>query len=257
MVAAQGLPHKQNIIAGDTGSDLGPLEEALGVRFQNQTLLKRSLVHSSYMNENPLEAPESNERLEFLGDALLDFVVAEELYQRYPQMPEGQLTAARAALVRGEALAQVARRLALGDALLLGQGEESSGGRSRGSNLAAVFEALIGAIFLDQGYEGVHTYILNALQPELERISVQGVPEDPKSRLQELIQGQEGRTPNYRIAEELGPDHAKHFVAEALIGDRVAGRGSGRRKAEAEQAAARAALIRIEGEIFQDPSVPE
>ena len=257
MAAAQGLPDQHGIGEGGSGSDLRSLEEAVGLCFRDPTLLKQSLVHSSYMNEYPQEAPESNERLEFLGDALLDFVVAEELYQRYPQMPEGQLTVARAALVRRETLAQVARRLALGDALLLGQGEESNGGRSRVSNLAAVFEALLGAILLDQGYEAAHAYILGALQPELERISVQGVPQDPKSRLQELVQGQEGLTPNYRITEELGPDHAKHFVAEALIGDRVMGRGSGRRKAEAEQAAARTALDHLEAAVLQGHSDPE
>ena len=226
---------------------LGDLERVLGFRFADQELLKLALVHSSYINEHPGSAPESNERLEFLGDALLDFVVAAELYRRYPEIPEGGLTTARSALVRGSALAETAGAMSIGELLLLGQGEERSGGRGRASNLAGAFEALLGAAYLDQGFIPARELILRILEPRLEAISRNGVVPDPKSRLQELAQRQGRPSPVYRIVQEGGPDHARRFVAEVLVEQEVLGRGSGSRKLEAEREAARAALAPLEG----------
>jgi len=238
----KGITPREELRNDDQEPHLGLLEQILGLQFQNRDLLRKSIIHSSYVNEYAWKAPESNERLEFLGDALLGLVVAETLYQNFPQMSEGQLTAARASLVKGETLARVARRLSLGEALLLGQGEESSGGRDRDSNLAAVVEAIIGAVLLDQGYSTAMSYVITLLRPELNLLSAQGVPLDAKSHLQEFIQRQEGSTPVYRIAKELGPDHSKYFVAEVLINDTVVAAGKGRKKSIAEQSAAKAAL---------------
>lgn len=222
------------------------LEEALGLPFRDSGLLRLALVHSSYANEHPEVAPESNERLEFLGDALLDLVMAAELYRRYPQMAEGALTMARSALVRGETLAEMAAGLRLGELLLLGQGEENSGGRERMSNLAAAFESVVGAVFLDRGYPAARDLMLRLFEPRLEGLASGGLPRDPKSLLQEVVQRQGKPAPVYRIVEETGPDHARHFVSEVLVEDQVLGRGSGRRKGEAETDAARSALASLE-----------
>ena len=231
---------------------LEPLEQALGLRFRDQELLQRALAHSSFANEHPEVAPESNERLEFLGDALLGAVVAAELFQRYPQMAEGELTTARSALVRGDSLAEVARELGLGELLLLGQGEELSGGRGRTSNLSAAFEAVIGAVFLDRGYEEARRLMLRLFEGRIAGFSHNELPRDPKSRLQELVQRQGRPAPVYRIVQETGPDHAKQFVAEAHVAGQVLGRGSGRRKSDAEGEAAEVALRRLEEEMADD-----
>ena len=222
------------------------LEEVLGLRFQDPELLTQSLVHTSIVNEQPQDTPGSNERLEFLGDAFLDYVVAAELFRRHPDMPEGQLTAARASLVNRDALARVAKRLSLGDFLLLGQGEEATGGRDRPSNLAGALEALIGAVLIDRGSEEARELTLRLMAPGLDRLAREGVVPDAKSQIQELVQRSGGTRPTYRVVREAGPDHAKHFLVEALVGERVVGRGTGSRKADAEQSAARDALRRME-----------
>ena len=222
------------------------LEEVLGLRFQAPELLTQSLVHTSYVNEQPLATPASNERLEFLGDAFLDYVVAAELFRRHPDMPEGQLTAARATLVNRDALARVAQRLTLGDFLLLGQGEENTGGRERPSNLAGALEALMGAVLLDRGTDDATELVLRLLAPGLDRVAREGVIPDAKSKIQEMLQRNGGMRPTYRVVREAGPDHAKHFLVEALVGDRVVGKGAGNRKVDAEQSAARDALRRME-----------
>lgn len=222
------------------------LQEVLGVRFQDPELLTQSLVHISYVNEQTEPAPVSNERLEFLGDAFLGYVVAAELFRRHPDMPEGRLTAARASLVNRDALARVAGRLALGDFLLLGQGEENTGGRERPSNLADAVEALVGAVLLDRGADDARELVLRLMAPGLDRLAREGVIPDAKSKIQELLQRCGGMRPTYRVVREAGPDHAKHFLVEALVGDRVVGRGAGNRKADAEQSAARDALRRME-----------
>ena len=220
----------------------GELEEALGVRFRDAGLLRLALVHSSYLNENPGEYAESNERLEFLGDAVLGMVVAEELYGVNPGWSEGRLTQARAALVQEGTLAEAARDIGLGAMLLMGRGEEAGGGRERASNLSAGLEAVIGAVFLDQGYEVTRAVVLRVLG---ERLSSLGEPEmsaNPKSALQEAVQAEGLPSPTYRIVHEEGADHDRLFVAEVTVGDEVAGRGEGKRKSLAEQAAAVEAL---------------
>jgi len=226
----------------DVEAPVEELEERLGFSFHNRMLLIQALTHRSYLNENP-EAPQSdNERLEFLGDAFLDFVAAQYLYKRYPDMREGQLTALRAALVRSTTLARFARELGLGRYLLLGRGEAASGGRERLPLLCAAFEALIGAILLDQGLEAAEAFVLRFMEPAVERIVANQLDKDAKSELQELSQGRWQLTPVYRTVAERGPDHAKEFTIEVLIGNRVFGRGTGRNKQAAAQQAAREAL---------------
>lgn len=218
------------------------LKEALGVRFRDAGLRRLALVHSSYLNENPVEYPESNERLEFLGDAVLGMVVAEELYGANPGWPEGRLTQARAALVQEATLAEAAREIRLGEMLRMGRGEEAGGGRERASNLSAGLEAVIGAVFLDQGYEVAREVVLRVLG---ERLSSLGEPEmsaNPKSALQEAVQSEGLPSPTYRIVHEEGADHDRLFVAEVTVGGAVAGTGEGKRKSLAEQAAAVEAL---------------
>lgn len=218
------------------------LERALGVRFRDEELLRLALVHSSYINENPGVFPESNERLEFLGDAVLGVAVAEELYAANPGWPEGKLTQARAALVQETTLAEAARDIGLGEMLRMGRGEESGGGRDRASNLSAGLEAVIGAVFLDQGYEAAREVVLRVLG---DRVSSLGEPEasaNPKSALQEAAQAKGLPSPTYRIVHEEGADHDRLFVAEVTVGGKVAGRGEGKRKSLAEQAAAVEAL---------------
>ena len=218
------------------------IEKRLGVSFNDPALLRLALVHSSYLNENPGEFPESNERLEFLGDALLGLVVADEVYRRYPTRPEGGLTALRSALVRGETLARIAESLGLGESLLMGRGEDAGGGRERQSNLAAAFEAMVGAVFQDQGYDAAHALVLGVMAAELDALTGDDVPANPKSALQELVQGRGEAPPSYRVARESGKDHARRFDVEVLVSGKVMGRGSGGRRSQAEQEAAQEAL---------------
>lgn len=226
----------------DTEESIEELEEKLGFSFRNRTLLIEALTHRSYLNENPEACQSDNERLEFLGDALLDFVAARYLYDRFPQMREGELTTLRAALVRSTTLARFARRLDLGRYLLLGRGEAASGGRERSPLLCAAFEALVGAILLDQGLAVSETFLLHFLEPAVDLITANHLDKDAKSELQELSQGRWRLTPVYRTVAERGPDHAKEFTIEVLIGSRVYGRGTGRNKQAAAQQAAREAL---------------
>ncbi len=221
---------------------LEELEAKLGVTFRQRGLLELALVHSSYINEFPGIVPESNERLEFLGDALLGLVMAHELYQRYPGRSEGELTSLRSALVQDEALARAARSLDLGRHLVMGRGEEASGGRERPSNLSGAFEALVGALLLDQGYEPARAFVLRALGREIAEVGQRGALQNPKSALQEALQGRKQPPPSYRIVEVSGKDHARTFTAEVLVSGQVMGRGTGRRKIDAEQEAAREAL---------------
>ncbi len=225
-------------------SDPSELEEALNITFKDRTLLQRALTHSSYLNENPDFPLEDNERLEFLGDAVLDFITAEHLYHRFPEVSEGQLTSLRAALVRTETLARFAKQLELGRYLLLGRGEDESGGRDRQATLCAVFEALVGAMYLDQGLQTTFEFVTTLTRPEIKRVIQARLDKDAKSLLQELSQGLFQLTPVYRTVSETGPDHAKEFTVEVLIGHQVYGRGVGHSKQAAEQEAARAALAR-------------
>lgn len=217
------------------------LAQKLGVTFKDEGLVKQAMYHRSYLNE-AVEAVESNERMEFLGDAVLGLVVSEKLYRDYPGLSEGNLSQLRAILVRWDALAQVAGRIGLGDYLVLGRGEEMSGGRTRPSNLAGALEALIGAAFLDSGLSNAKKLVLKLLKPDFEAIAAQGVTADSKSELQHLAQTRWHRIPEYRLISSEGPDHAKLFTVEVQVGDQVVGQGQGRNKKQAELNAARQAL---------------
>jgi ribonuclease-3 len=222
--------------------DITELEKTLQISFQNIALLRQALVHRSYLNENPDFELRSNERLEFLGDSMLSAVVAEKLYKDYPDLPEGDMTKLRSALVRGEALARIAHRLNLADYLYLGRGEESSGGRAKQSILADALEAVIGAFFLDQGFDACRGLILKLYEGEMGRAVDRGINADFKSQLQEVTQSRYGNVPEYRIVGTEGPDHAREFVVEVALDGAVLGRGRGRSKRDAEKKAARAAL---------------
>ncbi|MBC7251306.1 MAG: ribonuclease III [Anaerolineae bacterium] len=237
-------------------SDPYDFERVSGLTFKDHSLLQRALTHRSYINEHPEFALEDNERLEFLGDAVLDFFIGEYLYHRFPEMREGRLTSLRAALVREEALAQFARELNLGEYLLMGHGEAESGGRERPAVLCAAFEALIGALYLDQGMEAVGSFIRSLIDPEIERILTYNLDKDPKSLLQELSQGELQLTPSYRTVEVRGPDHARQFTVEAVIGGQVYGQGTGRSKRAAAQQAAREALRTLQEELRRNHTTP-
>ena len=226
-------------------SDAADLQKKLGVSFRSPALLEEALVHSSYANENPGAAPVSNERLEFLGDAVLGLAVAEKLYHECPYSAEGELTVLRAALVRRDALAAVAKRLGLGEHMYLGKGEEAGGGRSKAVNLAGTMEAVIGAVFLDRGWRVTREIVLKFFKPELEESVSRGVAVDFKSRLQEIIQSERQITPAYYIIDETGPDHSKVFTVEVRAGDTVLGKGTGKSKKAAETEAARLALHQL------------
>lgn len=219
-----------------------PLEVRLGVSFSDGRLLSEALTHSSAVNEDPQANPVSNQRLEFLGDALIGLVAARELYRHLPAAHEGSLTELRAAVVRGETLARVARGMSLGDYLRMGQGEEASGGRERESNLASALEALVGAVLLDRGAEEASDVALRLIRPELEQVVREGAERDPKSRLQEVTQGLGMGSPSYRTAAQDGPEKDRTFHIEVLVAGRVMGAGSGRRKVDGERAAALEAL---------------
>jgi ribonuclease-3 len=224
------------------------LADRLGLEFDDPTLLTEALVHSSYVNEHPEGSSRSNERLEFLGDAVLSLVMSEALYRRYRDEPEGVLTTRRAAIVSTQGLARIARRLGIGEALVLGQGAENSGERERSSVLAGLFEAIVAAIYLDQGLDTARAFILGAAAPELDAHLSADALKAPKSRLQEHAFSITGHAPAYRIVSSEGPDHDRHFVVEVAIDGDVLGRGEGRSRREAETHAAKAALESIEDE---------
>jgi ribonuclease-3 len=224
---------------------LAELQKNIGITFQTPSLLETALTHSSFVNESSGNVVESNERLEFLGDAVLDFIVAEKLYQDFPDISEGQMTRLRAALVSRDTLARVAREVRLGDFLRLGKGEEASGGRGKTANLAGALEAVIAAAFLDGGVVTSRNLISNLLGEELAKVVSQGIGIDYKSRLQELMQSRQQPTPTYRLVAEAGPDHDKRFTIEVMSGDTVLGRGTGRSKKSAETEAARSALEQL------------
>jgi ribonuclease-3 len=229
----------------------GALAERLGLRFDDPELLTEALVHSSYINEHPESTSESNERLEFLGDAVLSLVMSETLFKRHRDEPEGILTTRRAAIVSTQGLARIARRLEIGDALVLGQGAENSGERARSSVLAGLFESIVAAIYLDQGLEAVRRFIVDSAAPELDAALPIDVLKAPKSRLQEHYIATTGRAPAKRIVSSDGPDHDRHFVVEVAIDSVVIGAGEGRSRREAETHAAEAALERLAAEAEQ------
>lgn len=226
--------------------DYKDLEANLGVNFQDYSLLTRALTHRSYLNENPHDALEDNERLEFLGDAVLDFVVGAYLYHHYPEMDEGSLTSLRAALVRAETLAAFAQQLEIGRFLRLGYGEDENGGRERVPILCATFEAVMGAVYLDQGLQKAIELTERLAAPALQEIIISASHKDAKSEFQVWAQAQYNITPHYRVVGTAGPDHAKTFNVQVLIADEIWGQGYGRSKQSAAQAAAGVALAKVE-----------
>ena len=225
--------------------DLAILQQMLGISFSDPSLLEQALVHSSYINENPSFTLASNERLEFLGDAVLGLVIAEKLYQEFPRFTEGEMTKLRAALGCRDTLARMAGVIGLGDYLNFGRGEETSGGRNKPANLAGALEAMIAAIFLDKGLATTRDFILRLFSKELLKVVHHGAIIDYKSQLQELIQARQQTAPTYSVIGAIGPAHDKVFTVEVRAGETLLGRGSGKSKKVAETEAACSALEQL------------
>lgn len=225
-------------IARDTAS----LEKNFGHKFKDKNLLKEALTHRSYLNENPAWGLPNNERLEFLGDAVLELAVTEELFNRYPDYNEGQLTALRAALVNYQILAAIGHFLVLENFVLLSRGEAKDTGRGREVILANTLEAMVGAAYLDSNYGAVKKIINNLVMIHLEEVVKKGLYKDAKSLLQEKIQAVSKVTPVYRLLSESGPDHAKSFTVGVYAGEKLLAQGSGASKQDAEIEAAQKAL---------------
>lgn len=220
----------------------------LGWRFRDRQLLRRALTHPSYVNEHPEDTVGDNQRLEFLGDAVIDFIAAAWVYRSYNEFDEGRMTRLRAALVRTETLAHFAREAGIGEALRLGHGEEEAGGRHRDANLCDAFEAVVGAIYLDAGMIAAREAVEPFLGPVAATTLAEATDQDAKSRLQEWSQGTLKVTPRYRVVDATGPDHARVFVAEVIVDDTAVGQGTGHSKQAAEQAAAETAWQSLVGE---------
>ncbi len=215
-----------------------------GLEFHDYMLLSRALTHSSFLNEHP-DAIEDNERLEFLGDAVLDFMIGAWLYNRYPEMREGQLSKYRSALVQTTTLAEFARRIDIGQALRLGRGEYLASGKSKTALLCDAFEALVGSIYLDQGLEAVRAFVMPFMEGAIDDIIANHKDDDAKSRLQEILQSKNLPVPSYEVVREIGPDHSKIYEIEVSVGDNRLGIGRGSSKQKAAKEAARNALIEL------------
>jgi ribonuclease-3 len=215
-------------------------------KFNNPDLLKQAFIHRSYLNEHPEIKLEHNERLEFLGDAVLELLVTEFLFAKYPTKPEGDLTAFRAALVNTETLAQVAGEIGLGEQLLLSKGEAKDNGRARQAILADTFEAIIGAIYLDAGYDTAKQFITKHLLPKIDEIVENNLWQDSKSAFQERAQAVRDVTPTYQVLSAVGPDHSKTFTVGLYLGEELIAEGVGASKQRAEQEAAREGLVKLE-----------
>lgn len=226
----------------DQGED-APIEFAkrMGLEFENNSIIRRAFTHRSYLNEHR-EVLEDNERLEFLGDAVLDFLVGAWLYNHFPEMAEGQLTRLRAALVGNQQLAEFARQIGLGDSMLLGKGEIENNGRERSGLLGSTFEAVIGAIYIDQGMDAVREFVVPFLQEAVNQVLMMRRELDAKSALQEWSQAEGLGTPYYRIVGSSGPDHEKYFEIEVIINGRTYGKGYGPSKQAAAKMAAQLSL---------------
>jgi len=258
MSASSSAPNLRGLMGSSRGKidsidalkSVKALESVLGFYFRDPSLLRLALVHRSYCNENGLDSSESYERLEFLGDAVLELTVSTELYRRLPEADEGELTKTRSSLVRRETLAQIARRIGLGDYLLVGKGVDASNGRQQHSVLAAAFEALVAAVYLDQGNEFTRQFIIGLMDVELTQAEREGgPPENPKSQLQEMVQRQGSNPPKYLLVSSEGPDHQPVFTVEVMVDGQVVAAGTGGKKSEAEVAAALAALTVLSGNI--------
>lgn len=229
-------------------AELERLQKVLNFTFRNPALLEEALLHTSFVNENPDHPIPCNERLEFLGDAFLGFVVARKLHTLSADLSEGDMTQVRAALVRMTTLAKVARSLHLGDYLILGKGEEKSEGRERASNLGRAVEAVIGAAVLDGGVARASRLVERLLRREWQKLLHKGLPPDYKSQFQSLVQGQGLPPPRYRVVESAGPAHSRRFTVEVRVGEQVYGQGEGKRKKDAEAAAACQAMASFQRE---------
>ncbi len=222
--------------------DFPQLQKQLGIKFENEKLLKQAFVHRSYLNENPAFGLGHNERLEFLGDAVLELAVTEYLYKNYPDLAEGEMTSLRAALVNAQMLSQIADRLNFSGFLYLSKGEAKENGRGRQYILANTFEAFTGALYLDRGYGASAEFISKNLIPELQNIIENKLWRDAKSLFQEAAQERAGITPIYEVLEEKGPDHAKTFTVGVYLDKELVAKGTGSSKNEAQQKAAENAL---------------
>ncbi len=229
------------------GQCAADFEATLGLRFHDRRLLTLALTHPSFVNEQDAAAAAGhNERLEFLGDAVIDLIVADMLYRKYPRSDEGDLSQLRAALVKTESLAGLAAECRLGEFLRVGRGEELTGGRQRQTMLCRAYEALVGAIFIDRGLDAASAFARPSLSRLLERVVAGQLHIDARSQLQERVQARQRAPLEYRVIGEAGPEHAKEFEVEVAVGDAVIGRGSGGSKRAAAQAAARSALDRLD-----------
>ena len=225
-----------------SGMNFADFETKIGYEFNNKRLVEQAFTHRSYLNENRAEGREHNERLEFLGDAVLELAVTEFLYAKYPERPEGDLTAYRAALVNTQSISDAATKLGMNEYLLLSRGEARDTGRARQIILANAFEALIGAIYIDSGYAAAQKFIEAQLFHKTDEVVEKRLWQDAKSRLQEIAQSLLGVTPTYEVSSQSGPDHDKRFVVVAQIGGEKIATGEGRSKQEAEQDGAQKAL---------------
>lgn len=235
----------------ETTHDLSELEKNLGIVFSDKNTLLRALTHRSYLNENPKFELDHNERLEFLGDAVLELIVTDHLYRTYP-LPEGEMTNLRSAIVRGEMLSKIAVEMGLEDYLLLSRGERKDTGKARQYILANAVEAVIGAVYEDQGYDSAKKVVEAFIISKLGEVVTKGLHIDTKSKFQELAQDKYRITPSYQVLEEHGLDHRKEFVVGVFLHDRKMGEGKGTSKQEAQQAAAAGALAEIEKAIEKD-----
>ncbi len=223
-------------------NDFNKLETTLGIEFKDKDLLTKAFCHRSYINEHRSFKLGHNERLEFLGDAVLELIVTDYLFHNYPDKPEGELTSWRSSLVNSKMLGEVAGELHFNDFLLLSKGEQSENGKARNYILGDTFEAFLGSLFLDQGYESCDKFVKRYLIPRLDDIVKQGLHIDAKSRFQEAAQERMGATPTYEMIKEWGPDHDKHFLIGVLLGEEQVAEGEGTSKREAEEEAARVGL---------------
>lgn len=226
-------------------NQINKLEQNIEIEFSNKLLLETSVTHRSYLNEHR-DVPEHNERLEFLGDAVLELIVSDYLYRKFADRAEGELTSFRSALVRTDSLAESAKKLKIGEYLRLSRGEEESGGREKDYLLANAFEAILGAIYLDKGYEKARDFVYRTLIPKLAEIVEYRLDIDNKTKIQELAQSEYKTTPTYEVIDERGPDHDKTFTVVVKIDDKIIGKGTGSSKQKAEEKAAEVGIEYIE-----------
>lgn len=226
----------------DTNKAFAHFEDRAGITFVNKDLLRTAFTHRSYLNETKAGTREHNERLEFLGDAVLELIVTDHLYRKFPEANEGDMTSYRAALVNAVILGEIAEKIGMNDCLLLSKGEAKDTGRARATILANTFESVTGALFMDQGYGAAEKFVMRHVLVHTDEVIKKGLWRDPKSAFQELAQAKYGMTPKYTTVRAEGPDHDKEFVVEVAVGDVVVAEGEGKSKQEAEQAAAERAL---------------